>query len=436
MKHVTQTVGARGTMLSAVAVVAALAAVLVLAPVASATPDPVAGGTTTVTLNKGFSKRLKKYGIKLLKVSPGKVKGNKVTLPVSGGSMDPTNGLGSLELSGGMKFKAGKKTASVNTLVLETAKSSLTGKVAGKKMKLAGISGLSFARNGFGVNVNLAKLKLTGKAAKQLNKKLGFTGQKKSKGKGKAKGNKRAAASKAAQPPFKGNQVLGGSASETQPKTVTLLPSGNVNLATNPTTIKKLAEAEVEIEKVGGTTEPSSTPSPTYAFPISGGSISPAADGGTVLTSGGLKLNQILPTGPTSALETRITLGNFSFDFAAKTVLVEVIAESNASKDLNLGNLGRSSVADISLTGAAVTSDPTTRTVTVQNASATLQPVAAEVLNGFSLIYEGYLTAVLQGPPFFLTEEEAKAVAAEEMKEAHIVAGDPLGTISFTAQTQ
>jgi hypothetical protein len=418
-------------MLSVVATVAALVALLAFAPFASATSDPVASGTTTITLNKGFFKKLKKYGIKVLKVSPGKVKANRVTLPVAGGSMDPTNGLGTLELSGGMKFKAGKKSAPVNTLVLETSKSALTAKVAGKKMKMASVKGLSFVRNGFGVNVNVAKLKLTSKAAKQLNKKLGFSGKKKG-----GKKSKRAAASKAAQPPFKGNQVLGGSASETQPKTVTLLPSGNVNLATNPATIKKLADVKVEIEKVGTTGEPSLLPSPTYAFPISGGNISPTASAGTVLTNGGLKLKQKLPTGPESALTTNITLGSFNFDFSAKTITVEVIAESNASKELNLGNLGRSSVADISLTGATVTSDPTTRTVSVQNASATLQPVAAEVLNGFSKVYEGYLVAVLQGPPEFLTEEQAKAAAAALVKDDHIVAGDPLGTISFAAQTQ
>jgi len=154
-----------------------------------------------------------------------------------------------------------------------------------------------------------------------------------------------------------------------------------------------------------------------------------------VLTSGGLKLKQTIPTGPESALTTSITLDNFSFDFSANTVLVEVITESNASKELNAGNLGRSSVADISLTGATVTSDPTTRTVTVDNAPATLQPIAAEVLNGFSLIAEGaflqFLIEVEKVPP-----EIAKEFAAEKFKDAHIVAGDPLGTISFTAQTQ
>ncbi len=227
-------------MLSAVAMVAALVAMLAFAPFASATSDPVASGTTTVNLNKGFVKKLKNAGVKVLKVSPGTLKGNKVTLPVSGGSIDPTNGLGSLELSGGIKFKAGKKTAPVNTLVLDTAQSSLTGKVAGKSMKFAGVSGLTYTRNGFGVSVNVAKLKLTGKAAKQLNKKLGFSGQKKSSGKGTSK--KRASVSKdksksqdkAVQPPFKGNQVLGGAFSETQPKTVAVVATGNAQLVLQP----------------------------------------------------------------------------------------------------------------------------------------------------------------------------------------------------------
>ena len=432
MREVTQPVRARGTMLSAVAVVAALAALLAFAPFASATSDPVASGTTSLTLKKGFFKTLKKKGVKVLKVSPGKVKNRKVTLTVAGGSMDPVNGLGNLELSGGFKFKRGKKQAPVKGLVLDTAHSKLTGKVANRQMKIAVVSGLTYGRNGFGVNVNVKKLKLTNSAVKQLNKKLGYTKSKKGK-KSSASASKKDN-SKDEKSPFKKNQLIAGAYSEAQPKTVALLPSGNVNLATSFATIKKLAEAKVEIERTGGTTEPASLPSPTYAFPISGGEISPTASAGTVLTSGGLKLTQKLPTGPESALTTNITLGNFSFDLSAKTVLVEVILESNASPDLNTGNLGRSSVADISLTGATVTSDPATRTVTVDNASATLQPIAAEVLNGFSKVYEGYVVAGLMGGG--ASEEEAKAIAAALLKDAHIVSGDPLGTISFTAQTQ
>ena len=74
--------------------------------------------------------------------------------------MDPTNGLGTLTLGGGLKFKAGKKSATVKALVLDTGKSGLTGKVSGKKVKFAKLKGLSYTRNGFGVNVKLKTMKL------------------------------------------------------------------------------------------------------------------------------------------------------------------------------------------------------------------------------------------------------------------------------------
>jgi hypothetical protein len=413
MNDVTQPSRGRGMMLSAVATLAALVALLAFAPFASATSDPVASGTTTISLNKGLFKKLKKYGIKVLKVSPGKVNGRVVSLPVSGGSMDPTNGLGNLELSGGIKFKFGKKTAPVNTLLLDTAQSSLTGKVGGKSMKVASVSNLTYSRNGFGVNVNIGKLKLTGKAAKQLNKKLGFTGQKK----GKAKGNKRASVSKLQQPPFKGNQVLGSSTSETQPKTVAVVATGKASLATNEATVKKFSLSPpqgfgVKIEPITPT-EASAGPSPfapILGFPISGGTIAPDANGGIVQTSGGVQLVQNLgPAGTTT-----MKLANIWLDLAAKTATVEVIVESTVDPKLNLGVLGRSSIADVSLAGATVTSDPATRTVSVQNATATLQEITASTLNQ------------VFGAPY-----DAKAIPHPTFAK-----GDPLGTFSFTAQTQ
>ena len=42
------------------------------------------------------------------------------------------------------------------------------------------------------------------------------------------------------QPPFKGNQVLGGSTSETQPKTVAVLPTGNAQLVLSDAALEKL----------------------------------------------------------------------------------------------------------------------------------------------------------------------------------------------------
>ena len=394
MKDVTQPVMARGTMLSAVAVVAALAALLALAPFASAASDPLAGGTTTLTLNKNLFKKLKKAGVKVIKVSPGTVKARTVTLPVSGGSLDPTNGLGTVEQSGGIKFKHGKKSAVVKAIVVDTTNNSLNANVAGKNMKLASVSGASSARNGFGANVTIGSTKLTSKAAKQLNKKLGFTGK------------------QAKKAPFKGGKGMGSALSETQPKTVTVLPGGNASLVTRLQTDQKLAEVLVGLETVAPTTETAPLP-PTFAFPISGGTIAPNASSGIVQTSGGLKLHQVfVPT----EVETTMTLNAIYVDLGAKTATVEVTVESKGiDPKLNLGPLGRSSIANLSLTGATIKSNPSARTVSIENATATLQAVTAETLN-----------SVFVTPFEAITKSEAK----------HFVEGDPLGTFSFSAQTQ
>lgn len=425
MKRVTQPVGARGTKLSAVAVVAALAALLALAPFASAASDPIASGTTTVKLNKGLVKKLKKYNVKVLKVSPASVKGSTVTLPVSGGSLDPVTGLGTIEHSGGIKFKAGKKSAAVKTLVLDTTTASLTAKVAGKSMKFASVKGFTVARNGFGANVSISSLKLTGKAAKQLNKKLGFSGHKKSKGK--TKSHKRAAASKVVKPPFKGNQVLGRSTSETQPKTVGVLPTGNATLALSASALQKLNDVgphepgkpgpfAVKLSTIAPTSIISAGPPPTVAFPISGGTMGPTATAGILQTAGGLQLSQNLEAaGPNGKGETTLVMGNIWVDLGAKTASVEVTITNPKTPEANLGNLGRASIADINLTGAAITADPATRTISVQNASATLQAVTAETLNSV-----------------FITPIE-KATGQPQTKFA---GGDPLGLFSFTAQTE
>lgn len=386
MKDVTQPVRARGTMLSAVALVAALAALLALAPFASAASDPLASGTTTITLSKSLVKKLKKSGTKLIKVSPATVKGRKATLPVSGGSLDPTNGQGTVEHSGGIKFKHGKKSAVVKLLVLETTTSSLKAKVAGKSMKLAAASGVSSARNGFGANVTVGTLKLTGKAAKQLNKKLGFTGKLKKKA------------------PFKGGKGIGSALSETQPKTVTILPGGTATLATSLATDLKFFELEVSIKPVAPAAETALLP-PTYAFPITGGTIAPDANAGTVQTGGSLLLTQEFGGG----IKTTMLLDAIWVDLTTKTASVEATIESNVPGSEPPGKLTRASIANISLTGATVKSDPSARTVTVENATATLQEVTALILN----------------------QTFGKAKGKEPF-----VPGDPLGAFSFTAQTQ
>ncbi len=430
MTQATQPRMARGTKLPLAVLAAALFALLAFAPFAQATPDPIESGTSTITFNKGWTNYLKTFGIKIQKVGNAKVNTKKATFKVSGGSMDPTNGLGTLTLAGGLKFKAGKKSTTVKALVLDTGKSVLTGKVSGKKVKLAKLKGLSYTRNGFGVDVKQKTLKLESAGAKQLNKKLGYA-------KGKPK-------------PFIAGKNIGKSSSESQPGTVAIIPGGNVSFAANKELLLKLKDVETDAKVIAPTTENGLG---NYALPLTGGTVAPTGTAGVVQTAGGLLLTQKLPTSPTTALETEITLGNMYLDLSAKTVTVEVVAKSNASSSLNLGNLGRSSIADLTITG--VVADPAARTVTVSS-SAVLQPISAEVLEGFVKVYQAYYEA-----GFFLefcalatpnncesaipaekaAEQEAakaaaKKAAEERVAKDHIAAGNPLGTFSFTAQTQ
>ncbi len=409
MTDATQPRMGRGTMLPVVATVAALFALLAFAPFASAASDPLASGTTTINLNKGFFKKLKKNDVKVLKVSPGKVKNRTVTLPVSGGSLDPTTGQGTVNDSGGFKFKHGKKTAALKNLVLDTTKKSLSGKLGKKNLKIASVAGITFTREGFGTNVKIGKLKLTGKAAKELNKKLGFGGKSGNKHKRASTSSKNSSSSEAV---FKANQLMGGSTNATQPSTVAVVPGGNATLKTDLATVKKFGEVLVKFVPIAPATEEELPLPPSFFFPIGGGTIAPNATAGTVQTLGGVKLVQKeLEPAPGVTFQLSMTLNAIWIDLGTKQATVEVSIDStNQAVVPTPGNVGRSSIADINLTGATISSDPINHTVTVNNASATLQAVTAATLN---------------------------EVFAKPLKKENVfVAGDPLGTFSFTAHTQ
>jgi Htaa len=409
MTDATQPRMGRGTMLPVVIMAAALFALLAFAPFASAASDPLGSGTTTINLNKGFFKKLKKNDVKVLKVSPGKVKNRTVTLPVSGGSLDPLTGQGTVNDSGGFKFKHGKKTAALKNLVLDTTKKSLSAKLGKKNLKIASVAGITFTREGFGTNVKIGKLKLTGKAAKELNKKLGFGGKSGSKHKRASTSSKNSSSSEAV---FKANQLMGGSTNATQPSTVAVLPTGNATLKTDLATVKKFGEVLVNFVPIAPATEELLPLPPLFTFPIGGGTIAPNATAGTVQTLGGVKLVQKeLEPAPGVTFQLSMTLNAIWIDLGTKQATVEVSIDSTNQELVKTpGNIGRSSIADINLTGATIKSDPAAHTVTIENAKSTLQAVTAATLN---------------------------EVFAKPLKKENVfVPGDPLGTFSFTAQTQ
>jgi hypothetical protein len=416
---------------------AALLAMLVVAPLASAaTPDPIASGTTTLTINKGLNKKAKKAGIKITAVKPTKIKGTKATFTVTGGEVEITTGAGTVTHSGGLKIKWGKKSVTLKSLTTSTTTKTLSAKIGSKTVKIASLTGTSVARLGFGASLSVKKLKLTKAGANALNKKL-TPAPTKTKVK---KNGKTITKVVKVQPPFKANMLLGSSVTEIEPETVNVLPTGSLTYNGDAGLLKKLADVEVKVETIS----PTSNSGSTYTSQISGGTISPLGTTGAVNSSGGLKLVQNLPTSATTSLSTTITLGSFGVDLAAKTATVEVIGESNVEengkKPLNLGNLGRSSIADLTVTG--LSPSPATRTVSY-SANAAIQPVAAEVLGSFAKVYQSYYAQVvlLQLKPKVekgeLTEAQAKEAAAKAAEEKvandQIKSGESLGSFSFTA---
>jgi hypothetical protein len=414
---------------------------LVLAPLASAASNPIAKGSTTLTVNSGFNKKAKKAGIKITAVKPATLKGTKATLPVSGGQVEPTTGAGAITHSGGLKIKWGKKSVALKAFEINTSTKSVTASVGGKKIKFATLGGLSSARLGFGNSISAKNLKLTKPGANALNSKLTPKPTKvkvKTKKHGKTVIKTKTVKTK---PFFKKNMVLGKTTTEVEPTTDNVLATGTMTYAGDSGLFAKLSDVKVEVQAISPTTVSGTT----YSSGISGGTISPLGTSGQVNSSGGIKLVQNLGTASTT-----ITLGSIGVDLAAKTATVEVNGESNVEvegkKPLNVGNLGRSSIADLTITSN--TPSPATRSLAI-NSTATIQPVAAEVLEGFVKVYEGAVALkageelakkaeedAKEGKPFMNKAEieaAAKKIGAEKVANDHIKAGESLGSFSFTA---
>ena len=176
MNEVTRPNRPRGTTLSAVATVTALALLMIFASVAAGASQPVSSGTTSLTLKKGFNKKLAKNDVKLQKSGSGKIVGKTVQLDVSGGAVDAAAGQGTLQHAGGFKLKRGKSRISITKLEVDLAARAVSAKVGGTGMKLGSLTGVSVSQQGSTVDIGAVSLKLTGKAAKAINKKLNLDG--------------------------------------------------------------------------------------------------------------------------------------------------------------------------------------------------------------------------------------------------------------------
>jgi hypothetical protein len=309
---------------------------------ASAAYDPIGGGTTKLTLDKGLLSFLKKQGVTLTAKAPAKRQGKTLVLPVSGGKEDPTTGKGEVEHEGQIVFSKGNRKVPLRDIELKAKRTPLFAKVGGSQLKLTTAKTITSAREGFGQGFKATGLTLTAKVATRLNKKLRT---------GKA---------------FQEGLALGTLKSKTQPQRVAILEQGQGTITPDPQILAKFKALFVSLNPIAPA---ELQPGPLLKFPIAlGGKISPDASEGTLRLGGAIELLQ-LGAGQVFHKE-------YWLDLGAHSASAEVDIEPTPAFP---GKLGRIGAFDLGV--GSVSSDPKTRTITVSNAPLTLTAATAQSFN-------------------------------------------------------
>jgi hypothetical protein len=298
--------------------------------------------------------------------------------------LDPTNIQGHIEPQGGFKLALGNRGVPIYGLTVNTVKGAVYASVAKAHMQLATFADPIVTREGFGVNFKSVQLVLTEKATRRISNRLGL------------KENKR----------LKAGRVLSNLYASAQPKTVTILPQGDVVLTPNAATLAKFAAKGVKLPTGLAPIAPATAPTAaTLQFPISGGTLAPNGSEGTLQTVGGVEI-----TKKTATLSPQVKLNNITVDLGTKAATVEL--EILPAPPFP-GATGRASIADLTLPTGSVVANPGTRQIAITGAEAKLQAVAASTLN-----------SVFNQP------------APEPPPSSNFVVGDPFGTFSLVAQAE
>jgi hypothetical protein len=312
-------------------------------------------------------------------------------------------------LKGKLTFKKGSKKVVYKKL---TAKIGSGGYIKGKAGKVFKLKGGTVTRNGFGANVTGVKLSFLKSAAKAINKKLGLHSL------------------------HKGSAGT-ASANNVQPSTVTLV-SGSSELVANLVTFAKFGHHCVSPVTTGTTgvlgiapiAPATETPTPSFVFPVVGGSVSPLGTGGTANASGGIQITQNIlnnnaPTAGSQCLNisggtsSQVKQTDLVLDLNTKQIQAHIVISGTEVAALD-GDKGTAFIGTIDMTGGTVTADPSTRKVTISNAAAAFNATSALVLNGA-----------------FPCDANSGFDATTGCTGANaFVAGDPIGTVSLNGQAQ
>jgi hypothetical protein len=220
----------------------------------------------------------------------------------------------------------------------------LFAKVGGSQLKVATSKTTKVSRAGFGTSFRATNLELTRKVATRLEKKLRTKDF------------------------FHEGQPIGKIQSQALPQRVTLLSQGQATLAPAPAILAKFKSLFVSLNPISPA---ELSLGPLFHFPIVPGSqVAPDASSGTLRLGGAIELLQ-LGAGQVFQKE-------FWLDLAAEDASSEVDVEPTPAFP---GKLGRIGTYAIGMVGASVLSEPKGRTITVSNATFTLDAQTAQSFN-------------------------------------------------------
>jgi hypothetical protein len=346
--------------LRAALAVVVLAALALAPPVpAGAAYEPVGGGNTRLAFDPVFLSLLARNGVKLSAVAPARLSGGTLTLPLSGGKLDPTTSNGTLRHEGALVFTGSGGRIPLKALQLKTTarRTPFTAKVGGSQLKLGRSQPTVVSRRGFDVGIVVRSLELSPKLATRLGKKLKLRGV------------------------LKAGQPLGQSLTEVRPQTVTLLAQGSASLVMDPAFEAKLRSLFVAVNPIFPAEHPGA-----FTLPVGGGKLSPAGGEGIVRTEGALEFLQ-LGGGQLFWAESGLDLG-------AGSATAEVNAQPSPPHG---GKVGRIPFA--ALGAGAFKGDPKSRALTLGGAFLTLDPAMAATFNQLFAEPQGKSDVFRSGEP-------------------------------------
>lgn len=354
--------------------IAVLGAVLVLAaaPAARATYDPLGSGVTVLKLDKSFRTLLRAHGVEVSTREGAAFRGGALRFPVSGGKFDPTNRKGTVEHGGTALFEHAGHVLSLKKLQLKTTRQS-----SPVVAKLGG-----------------GQLKL-GPAKQLVVSHPGFADEVTvSKLRLSSKFATRLSKRLRLRGVFTEGMPLGSVVTRANPVTVTVVGTGRAQLEIDPAMAAKLDALHVAVNPIFPAERPG-----IFTLPIFGGKLAPDLSAGYLQLQGALELLQ-LGGG-------QVIWGEPLVDIDAAALSPEVEVKPSPPY---VGKAGLLAIAALDLRAGTTAANPGPKTLAVEGAALTLTDSTAATFN--------------------------EVFAKPQGKEGVFALGEPLGRVSFIAQTQ